>query len=187
MPGVLKLMILSEIFTFAYFKFGKIYCSLNPDNSNLQNINKTINSKCRLLFDLFYKDYNFDYFLNVAIYGYLGKSLYVQNKHLFYSLFAIGAMSSYLMIKLNHKTKKYFDEEIKIEDFNLFNPSSNIIPKLFISFILIRYLNFLISDSPLNISKNFKIDKKSVIMLLWLFSIAKSSQLISNFWSETLK
>jgi hypothetical protein len=182
LPGILKLAIASELIVFGYQKIFIDRVKIYPEFSFINEM--ILNS---FAYKLFAKDNNFDYFLNIGIYGCLGKSLYLQNKKLFYSLFGIGGLASIILNRLNDSVKKYFDEKIKIEDFNICNPSINIIPKLIISFFLVRFFNYFLTDQGLNLGKKLNLDKKAIFMFLWLYGIAKTTQFVSYFWGESIK
>jgi hypothetical protein len=181
LPSLLKLFIAGEILTWGYTNFVRKYLAEN----DLAYVSNTISNN--FIYKFFLKEQSLDYLLNISIYATLGKALYIQNKNLLFGIFFTGGLFSFLIFHLNDKTKIYFDEKINIEDFNLFNPSINIIPKLLISFFILRFFYFLLDDSPLNLGKKFKLDKKSIFLFIWMYFIGKTSQLLSHFWSETLK
>lgn len=180
MPSMIKIFIAAELGVWFYTKFGKD----KVQNYSLDIYNMINNNS---IYHLFKKNNNFDYFFNIFVYSFIGKSLYIQNKKLFYLFFCGGTAFSCLLSLVNKNNKKYFEDKLQIDDFNLFSPGPNVVPKLLLSYYTIKYLNYFLQDNPWKLGKSLQMDSKSIYMFFSLFSIAKISQFFSTFYGESLK
>jgi hypothetical protein len=126
---------------------------------------------------------------NCAIYFYIGKTLYLINRRLFYGINLLGLPVSYLMAMSNEKIKTFVSDQVGIEDFYIFY-QNNIIPKLLLSSSIILFLNFFIQERVYR-SKKYKfippLSRKAIFMFFTLFFLGKYTQFLSNFTTQNLK
>jgi hypothetical protein len=175
-PLILKLFIFGEIGTWAYSNFIK------GQNAYLDEVILS-----NPIYHLIKKDSAADYLVNIGIYSYIGKFMYIRNKFSFYSLFFFGSVLSLPLDKVNSYAKKYFDKNLNIEEFNLFNPSCNLLPKMIVSTSIMQYLNYFFSNNRFMLKEGFTLDKKALVMFIWVYTFSKISQFISNFTTESIK
>lgn len=174
-PILIKFFVFGELAVYAYSNFFRQHDVL---------FKKDIISNP--VYNFFKKDRLADYLVNCGIYTTLGKFLYLRNKTAFYSIFLFGLLLSIPLDNFNNNTKLYFEEKLKIDDFEIFK-SVNIIPKMLISLSLLQYLNFFLSNNKFKVFDGFKIDKKAIFTFLIIYSISKITQLFSNFTTESIK
>jgi hypothetical protein len=168
-PLILRLFIIAEASTW-------VYCNFLINKHEKVHDFFTNNS----IFKLIVKDKLSDYIFNIGIYYFFGKIMYIRSKSTFYSIFFVGSLCSFPLNKLNTYLKK-------IEELNLFNPSSNILPKMILSTCFLQYFYYFFSDSKFRLVKDFSIDKKAFVIFLAIYLSSKILQLFSNYTSESIK
>lgn len=179
-PIILRLFILGEISVWTYSNFIRV------KYDRIQNyIDKYVVDNP--IYQLFKKDNTLDYLANIMVYSYLGKFMHVKSKFSFYSIFLLGSALSFPLKKVKDYIAKYFDKNLNIEEFQIFNPTSNLIPKMMISTSVMQYLNYFLSDSRFVIKEGLTIDKKAITLFLWIYTFSKITQFWSNYTTESIK
>jgi hypothetical protein len=179
-PFILKLFIFGEISVWAYSNF------IRGKYENIQNyLDQYVVENP--IYQLIKKDNTVDYLANIMVYSYLGKFMYVKNKFSFYSIFFLGSALSFPLLKVKDYISCYFDKNLNIEEFQLFNPTNNLIPKMILSLSVMQYLNYFLSDSRFVIKEGLTIDKKAITLFLWIYTFSKLTQYFSNYTTESIK
>jgi hypothetical protein len=175
-PLILRLYILGEAATWVYCNFFK---------NKYEKIDRYISNYP--IYKLIEKDKFSDYIINIGIYYFLGKLMYIRSKSTFYSIFFVGSTCSFALNSFNSYFKTKVSQETRIDEFNLFNPSSNILPKMIMSTSLLQYFYYFFSDSKFRLVKDFSIDKKAFVIFIWIYFTSKILQFFSNYTSESIK
>jgi hypothetical protein len=174
-PNLIKLFILGELAVYTYSNFIKKHDVMFKKEIVTNPV-----------YNFFKKDRFADYLVNCVIYTTLGNFLYLRNKTTFYSVFLIGSLLSIPFEKVNNKILLFFEEKLKIEDFQIYQ-SVNIVPKMLISLSILQYLNFFLSNNKFRVFDSLKIDKKAIFTFLIIYSISKITQICSHFTTESIK
>lgn len=166
----LKFLITGEVCLFLYNKLlkGRITTvdTFIKENNYLQFINK--------------QKYSYsDFFTNIFLYSFMGKFLSLKNKNLFYITTAAGLICSIGSNYINNSIEMWMNSKYQIEEFYIFR-EYNLIPKIYLTTCLIKFFDFIFRDRIYTISRlEFTINRKGIVIFLWLFFLAKFTQLQS--------
>jgi len=188
LPLIFKLFIGCEVAVWFYSKICKenISSVLPIENKKeFVSINEKLSQNMCYLF--FRKENHSDYIANILTYYFFGKYFYFHKKILTYSILAIGGLSSILFSSINQKFKKYSEEKLNIEEFNLFSTQFNLIPKIFLTSSILCGLNFFIKENYYLIRNTIPMNHKILYIFVCTYAIAKFSRTISNVTHESIK
>jgi hypothetical protein len=181
--SLLKLFITFELGAWIYSKICKTY--IMDHNASTKDIDQIISTST--VYKLFQKENHVDYLSNIVIYNYLGKLLYIKNKKLFYTVFLLGGISSYLFLKLNDKVRVYFEDKLNIEDFSLYSTSPNLIPRILVTTNMLLFGNYFLKENFFHAFELIPINYKVFYMFFWSVFITKFSRFLSYLSNENVK
>lgn len=180
LPLLLKLLIGLEFGTWFYSSFiqSHVYDKFNEYEKYYSS---------SFLYKLMHKDNLKDYAVNFAIYYSLGKTLYLTERRVYLLIIGLGLATSYTLLRLDEKLSQYVDKEFKVEEFSLFPNSVNVIPKLILSYSIVKYLNYFLAEKEKLIKGILTYNRKYLTMFFSLFLIAKLSRYFSYFTTDSIK
>ena len=188
LPLILKLFMGCELAVWFYSKICRENISsvlANENKKEFLSINEKLShNMCYLFFE---KENHSDYIANLIAYYFFGKYFYFHNKILTYSILGIGGLSSILFWSINQKFKKYAEDKLKIQEFNLYSTQFNLIPKIFLTSSILCGLNLFLKENYYLIRNTIPMNHKFIYLFLCTYAIAKFSRTISNVTHESLK
>lgn len=187
LPNFLKLFIGLEMAVWLYSKVikDKLENMQIEGKAKSDSMNEKI--KRNFLYQFFEKEKHSDYLSNIIIYGLLGKFFYYHNRKIAYSIFAAGGMFSVLFYFLNNKAKKFSEEKLKMEDFNLYSTQFNLIPKILLTTSILKACNFFFKENSYLIRNTIPMNHKMIYIYFFVYLFSKFSRSVSHFTHDSLK
>jgi len=171
--NLLKTFIGVEIASFIYFKLFKF-----------SSKNETINM-------LFNHEQKKSYILNILLLNTFGKYIAISYPHIFNKILLTGVLFSIPITSIETKISQKIENKLNIDNFVIFS-ETNLLPKLFFSAGLVKFLDTFLSDKLWNLffkadQKYLKLNRKTILLTLNLVLIAKLTQFLSIFLADEIK
>jgi hypothetical protein len=186
-PTFLKLFIGFEIAVWFYSKVVKDKLENIQIEGQAKSDSMNEKIKRNFLYQFFEKERNSDYLSNIMTYALFGKFFYYHNRNLTYSIFAAGGLFSLVFYFINNKAKKYSEEKLNIEEFNLYSTQFNLIPKIILTSSILTACNFFFKENYYLIRNTVPMNHKIIYMYFFIYLFSKFSRSVSNFTHESLK